>query len=212
MTINRLERNKFKKSGSMRDNVIMDGKSTSEGVRVECRPVAFEFDVHITGEIGEPENYRDVIAALNEAKEEDTVNFIINSGGGLDSTATEIVAAMGSTEAKTCATIAGDCCSAATLLFLMADDVSIGEDVCFMVHNATYGSYGKAEDVKSRVEFIDKQCRSLMHRYYKGFMSEEEIEQAISGKEFWMDRDEVILRLKRRSELFAKEQDEVKEE
>ena len=47
-----------------------------------------------------------------------------------------------------------------------------------------------------------------MRKYYKNFLTEEELDLMLQGKEFWMDAEEIIERLNKRELLFKAEEEE----
>jgi hypothetical protein len=70
-----------------------------------------------------------------------------------------------------------------------------------MIHAATFGAFGKQSDVISHASFVDRQVKALMHDIYKDFLTDSEFEEVIMGREIWLDSDEIIERLKKRTEL-----------
>lgn len=50
--------------------------------------------------------------------------------------------------------------------------------------------------MKARQEFIDRHLRIVFTQTYTGFLSEQEIEDVIEGKDIWLSGDEVRERLK----------------
>ena len=64
-----------------------------------------------------------------------------------------------------------------------------------MSHTATFGAYGVESNVYDNVVHSRKQIHKLMRKYYKNFLTEEELDLMLQGKEFWMDAEEIIERL-----------------
>lgn len=54
----------------------------------------------------------------------------------------------------------------------------------------------KGHEMKARQEFIDRHLRIVFTQTYTGFLSEQEIEDVIEGKDIWLSGDEVRERLK----------------
>jgi hypothetical protein len=50
-----------------------------------------------------------------------------------------------------------------------------------------------------------------MRKYYKNFLTEEELDLMLQGKEFWMDAEEIIERLNKRELLFKVEEDQAQQ-
>ena len=97
--------------------------------------------------------------------------------------------------------IDGVAASAASLIALAAPSVAVSPYASMMIHAATFGAFGKQSDVISHASFVDKQVKGLMHDIYKDFLTEEEFQEVIVGREIWFDAEEIIARLKRRAEL-----------
>ena len=157
--------------------------------------------------IGPPSYYRDAVKAIQDANEGDICRVILNSGGGRMDGCSTILHALASTEATTVAEIHGDCYSAASLIALSCDIVQVGENANMLCHSARWGFVGKSEDVVSNALHNKKISDQTMRRIYKHFLSEQEINEVIAGKELWLDADEICERLAQREELSQQEED-----
>mgnify|MGYP000969542371 FL=1 len=69
-----------------------------------------------------------------------------------------------------------------------------------MIHTASMRYGGKQNNFHQYSEFVNKTNEKLMKKYYEGFLTEEEIQQALEGKDFWFDAQEVVERLQKRGE------------
>ena len=154
------------------------------------------YDIFIDEGIDSPAYYRSVISAINKANEGDSINLFINSGGGLVSTASAIIHAMDRCKGKITAHLVGDCCSAATMISLHADEGEISDNVTYMIHNISFGVCNSAEKVKDHHDFVQQSNRDTMYREYSGLLSDEEIEKVLAGKEYWFNKSELETRLK----------------
>jgi ribosomal protein L16 Arg81 hydroxylase len=61
---------------------------------------------------------------------------------------------------------------------------------------------GKSEDVIQNALHNKKISDQTMRRIYKHFLSEQEINEVITGKELYLDSDEIVERLEAREEYF----------
>lgn len=163
-------------------------------------------------EIGSPRKYRELVQCLLTAQEGDLVELIINSGGGRLDAAGQIIGAIQQTDAMVAAVLSGDCLSAAGMIALSCHEVVVTPFTKFMAHSASYGSGGKAKDVKAYVDYSDKILRELFFDVYEGFYSEEEIEEILKGHEDWLTPEEVGQRLKKRQEYFEGKRAAIEEE
>ena len=167
-----------------------------DSLKVQPYYNSLAYDIFIDEGIDSPAYYRSVISTLNKANENDHVNLIINSGGGLVSTASAIIHAMDRCKAKITAHLVGDCCSAATMISLHADEWEVSENVTYMVHTCSFGVVNSAEKVKDHHDFIQESNRATMYREYSGLLTDEEIEQCLAGKEWWFNKEQLENRLR----------------
>lgn len=176
---------------------MYDETQVLDSLKVQPYYSSLSYDIFIDESIDSPAYYRSVIGALNKASETDTVSFFINSGGGIVSTASSIIHAMDRCKAKITAHLVGDCCSAATMIALHADEWEISDNVTFMVHTCSFGLGNSAEKIKDHHDFIQTSNRETMFREYLGLMSEEEIERCLEGKEYWFNKVQLEERLRK---------------
>lgn len=148
----------------------------------------------------EPKHYRNVVAMMLEAKEEDTVMFLINSPGGLMDGLLTLLDAIKQTDATTVAVLVGQVSSAASMLALHCDEVEVSDNSTMLCHNISYGTGGKGADVLSHVKHVSKTSDKLLRSTYKDFLSTQEIDDMISGKEIYLDADEIQDRLDARED------------
>ncbi len=164
-----------------------------------------QYTFNLDENIGAPVKYRNLINCLVEAEEGDCVRLIINtSGGRLDSTMS-IIQNLRETAAETVAIVSGEAYSAGSAIVLACEQVAVLPGSSFLVHSASFGYGGKAKDVSDFVRFSEKQIRSFVETSYKGFLSPEEIQNVLDGKEMWMDDVEIIERLHKRKALQEKQ-------
>lgn len=156
------------------------------------------FTVPIDGSFREPAYYRGVIQMLMQASEQDTVAFLINSPGGALSGLLSLLEAINMTEAKTVALIVGNASSAASMFALHCNEVYVGDNATFLCHNITYGTAGKGADVLAHVQHTSSSANKLLRKTYKYFLTEQEINAMIDGKEIYLESDEIVQRLEQR--------------
>lgn len=145
--------------------------------------------------ITEADDFEEEFRVLACAGPNDIVKIIINSDGGNLATALLLCKAIRECEAHTVAYIGMFCASAATLIALACAEWEIDENSSFMIHTATYGVYGKAQEVSVQARHMDKMVKRLMFNSYTGFLSQEEIQGVIEGKDMWLEGEELVIRL-----------------
>jgi ATP-dependent protease ClpP protease subunit len=158
------------------------------------------YHFYIIGEIGDPTQFLDLINILKTAEEHDTIFIYLNTPGGSLQTTVQIISAMRQCSATVVTCLEGEVCSAGTLIFLAGTKHVVNPNCTFMIHNYSQWIGGKGNEVALRVKYSEQFFKKLALDLYKGFMSEEEIQSVIDGKDYWMDSDEVIRRLNARTE------------
>lgn len=167
--------------------------------------------VPIDEAVREPQYYRQVVQAIGSLGEDDVVRFMINTPGGDVQGLTALLAAKDSTDALSIACIEGWCHSAGSFLALNCDSIQVSPYATMLCHYVSYGSVGKAADIRSHVKHTDDVCEKLFRDTYKHFLTEDEIQQCINGLELWLNADEINRRLEHKYSILNAE-DEVKVE
>ena len=119
--------NKFKNNMG-----LLDTQTPLYPRAVETTPIAYRHVIRINREIGEPNEWVDEISTIQNATPNDVLHITINSPGGSLYTTTEILSAMAQTQAHIVTEITGECCSAATLIFLAGHEYVISDDATWM--------------------------------------------------------------------------------
>lgn len=162
--------------------------------RVECKSHHVFFDQ----EIGDPAQYRELIHMLYCADDIDRFTFFMNSEGGQLYAAQAIIEAMKQTPATIHGVIVGQCHSAASLILLNCDAITVTESAEMMVHSASYGAVGSTHGIKRQANFFADQWHKVEVQTYKHFLTDQEIADVGKGLEFWLNADQIKTRLKRR--------------
>ena len=158
------------------------------------------YEYYLVGEIGEPENYIDLVDALRSANPQDDFIIRIASGGGLLSTASMIMNAITESQANVHGYIESNAGSAASLIFLACDNWSLSEDAELFVHTSSSGNFGKESETYEASVFYRKKIHKMMRNRYAGFLTETEIDQVLKGADFYFDADSIAERLDKYSE------------
>lgn len=159
------------------------------------------YHFYIIEEIQEPDAYLDLINTLKTAEEHDTIFIYLNTPGGSLQTTVQILSAMRQSIATIVTCLEGEVCSAGTLIFLAGTKHVINANCTFMIHNYSQWIGGKGNEVALRVKYSEQYFKKLAMDLYNGFLSEEEIQAVIDGKDYWMDSEEVMKRIKNRNSI-----------
>lgn len=152
-----------------------------------------KFDSIIEG----PENYNYFVDVLLNASEEDVVNIYFASGGGSGDTMVMMMNLISECRAEVHGYLLSQAHSAASYLFLTCPYKHVGKYTSMLCHQVSYGYMGSHHEVKSYVDHIDREEQRLVRDTYKGFLSEEETDQLLNGKQIWLDEDDIVSRLER---------------
>lgn len=158
--------------------------------------------------VTDPVDYLPLVKALGDAAPTDQFVIHINCWGGDVFSAIEIITAIAQSEAPVIASIEGACASAATMIALACEGWSMSDFGCFMVHAPTMGRFGKFNELNASHDFDLVWTRNLFNKIYKNFLTEEEIEQTLAGKDFWFGAEETIQRLQKVSAARIAEDEE----
>lgn len=158
------------------------------------------YHFYIIDEIGEPSQFLDLINVLKTAEEHDTIFIYLNTPGGSLQTTIQIISAMKQSGATVVTCLEGEACSAGTLIFLAGDKHIVNQNCTFMIHNYSQWIGGKGNEVALRVKYSEQYFKKLAKDLYKSFLTDDEIQSVIDGKDYWMDSDEVIARLHARND------------
>ena len=173
---------------------MVKAKTHSNGY-FPSKPVAQIHEFYLTGLIEEPENYLDWFDAIRHAGEHDLVKIYINSYGGDLFTAIQFMRVLADTEATVVCSVEGACMSAATMIFMCADQFEVTPHSVFMFHNYSGGAIGKGGEMIDQLLHERKWSERLMNEVYKDFMTEAEIKAMLENKDMWMDGEDVVVRM-----------------
>lgn len=154
------------------------------------------YRIYLDKDIDEPSNYRSICNVLNKASEKDTVRIVLNTTGGYNSSMFEICHYLQTTRAKTIAEV-HMAYSAGSFIMMHCDEISLTPYSNIMIHSSSYGDYGKAHEVVSRIDFEKIHLENIFYIAYKGFLSSDEIRQVLEGKDFWFNDNQIKQRLKK---------------
>lgn len=196
MFINK-ETQKRKLSESDDDDLIVPVAMFNDPIKVN------DVDAYIDEEIGPPSKYRNMLHYMRSMEEHDRLRIWINSGGGRQDSMNDIIDAMRNAKGDVTVIVTGMAGSAAGVIALNAPKLVLGDRGWIMAHNGSFGSYGKNHEVVAHVKHMDAMNERELRETYKYFMTEQEIQQCIEGKDFWFDNAET----KRRLEIRHKAQE-----
>lgn len=160
------------------------------------QPLGQVHHFYISGEITEAENYTEWFSVMRAAGPMDIIYLHLNSEGGDAFTTIQMMRALNESEAKVITSAEGMVASAATMLFLCGDQCEISDHSVFMFHTFSSFSYGKSSEMQAQVRLEASWGEKLVKSVYGGFLTDAEMESLLEGKDYWMEADDVLERLK----------------
>lgn len=154
------------------------------------------FSVFIDEEIKEPSYYSKIFSMLMDASDHDIVDFFIASPGGRIDGLSVILEGIKMTDAHTRAVILSSAHSAASVLALHCDEVIVTDSAEMLVHSCRYGAGGKSADVEAHVLHNKKTSERLIRNTYQGFLSPQELQEMLNGREIYLTAEDIRTRLK----------------
>jgi ATP-dependent protease ClpP protease subunit len=174
------------------------GLPAKQDERIFSRPVANFHEFYLSGEIEGPENYIEWFQTIRHAGPSDIFKMYINSPGGDISAAIQFMRVIQESQATFIVSVEGICASAATMIFLMADNFEVSDYSMFMFHTYSGGVVGKGGEMWDQLKHERKWSEHMLKDIYKDFLTEKEIMSLLENKDIWMDGQEVVKRLKKR--------------
>jgi len=163
---------------------------------VSTKATTYIFD--IIGSIDEAEDYIDLIRTLRCSTEDEKIIITLNTPGGSIAVGVQIINAMRNSLSTVTTVMDGEVYSLGSLIFLAGDNHIINKNCLMMCHNYSGGTYGKGHEQAAELEAVSDWFEQLATEYYKGFLTDTEIKRLLNGKDYWLDSDLVIKRLKRK--------------
>jgi ATP-dependent protease ClpP protease subunit len=180
-------------------NGLFDFPTSSSGI-IPAKAIGNIYEFYLSGNIEEPDAYIEWFDTIRHATQRDVIKIYINSCGGDLYTAIQFMRVLYDTDATVICSVEGACMSAATMIFMCADEHEVTPHSTFMFHNYSGGTFGKGGEMIDQLHHERKWSAKLMGDVYKHFLSEEEIASILDNKDIWMDGEEVVLRMNIRLE------------
>lgn len=158
---------------------------------VRATPTGITYHFFIHGDIGDSEDYVELLDTLYSATANDIVILHLNTPGGYLNTAVEIVHAIAQTDAGVIGSADGLVASAGSLLLFACHSIVLGEFCEVMLHDGSGGGFGKINENLKSVEFTSKRLSHIYHTIYGRFFSSEQVESVLDGKDLYLTARDV---------------------
>jgi ATP-dependent protease ClpP protease subunit len=155
-------------------------------------------EFYLSGTIEPADEYVEWFDTIRNSGANDIIRIYINSYGGDLFTAIQFLRVLKETEATIVMSVEGACMSAATMIFLCADQIEVSEHSMFMFHNYSGGAIGKGGEMIDQLIHERAWSEKMMRDIYEDFLTEKEISAMLDNKDIWMDGEEVVKRLEKK--------------
>lgn len=188
----------------------MDLSSLMDTNSYTHRALASMHEFYLLGEVKGPEEYTGWFDVIRNCGEHDIIKLHINSEGGSLLTAIQFLRVLNDCNGKVITSVEGSCMSAATMIFLCADEFEISPHSIFMFHNYSTIMGGSGGELYKAIMHNVKWTTELMQEVYDGVLTPDEI-HSISGPNdgtIYLSGHDVEDRLRSKIESMQKEAEE----
>lgn len=160
-----------------------------------AKPLAIEYHFRVYGEIGEVENYIELMETLDSATELDHIYIHINTPGGNLYTAIPLVQAMRDSLASVVTVAEGEVKSAGSIILFAGEYIQVNPHCSFLLHDGSSGEIGKINENAKSANHVSEVIKGLYLDVYQPYFTEEEIVDVLSGKDLYLTSSEVSVRI-----------------
>lgn len=173
----------------------------------EQQQVYTQVKVVLNSSIQEPDYYTALINRIDDLGEGDSLILQLDSIGGDVDGCLALVDAIENTPADVTAVLSGRVYSAASIIALRCPQIQVGPYARMMIHSwSGVGGFGKYNEVVADYEFNQKFLKGFFCDTYKHFLTDQEIQQVLDGKDLYVGAEGILERLERKNNLLLAEQ------
>lgn len=155
------------------------------------------YRIFLDDDVESPNQYRDIYNTIIDAKSGDEIELIVNTNGGYVKTTMQLYNALKTTKASTKA-ILYEGYSAGSILTLACEKIELTEFSNIMIHQMQSGTgYGDTIKMLDRATFDKNFMKEFYAKVYENFLTPKEFDNLYAGKEFLLNRTELVKRLKK---------------
>lgn len=175
---------------------------------------SFIHHFYITGEIGPANYYIEMIHIIRSCQPGDVVYLHLNTTGGQLDTGIQIINAMRESAAHIICSIEAQAFSLGSMIFLCGDDFIVHDNAMLMIHNFNGALSGKGNEQRLRLDAVTTLFDKFVRPIYIPFLSSDEYDGVIEGKDIWLQSQEIKERLEltvasRSEEVLEQEEEEI---
>lgn len=176
------------------DGVMLEAEKPKLLIKAKPKTSNY-YKVYIRDDIDSSDYFADLIELLYTASEDDVFNLYFSTNGGMLDATQELLAAMSVTQALIVGHLTNKAVSAGSIIFLNCHQCQVYAGSHMMIHQMSYSTGGGNQNVKGQVDFYSKMNENLVRDNYIGFLTPEEIQDVLNGKDVYLEDVEVAQRL-----------------
>ena len=189
-------------------NGIYDGKQTYP--TIFAQPLGNRFVVNITSDFDSSDTYDEIVALLSTATEVDEIVWNVSSYGGFVNSLQMLLGWKAMCPAHQTHVLHSNADSCASVFFLSdADQYIVGDGATMFLHEIQAGVSGTTSNMIRHMEHLKETNESFIKKSYQDFVSEEEMNQILTGVELFFTANQIRERLQQREQ---KRQEEAQEQ
>ena len=135
-----------------------------------------------------------ILAELQKAQPNDTLEFHISSRGGSVDELLEIYNICDTIFHNRVTCYCNYGYSAGAMAFLFGKERLVYEHSDWMMHSYTAGFGGKRQDLLDHLEHEDKKLKKFFNQLLKPYFTKKELKKIQEGKDFWLNSEEMLKR------------------
>lgn len=149
------------------------------------------------------------IQVLQRAKEDDDVEIYLQTNGGNVNATDAFLHAMHKCQAPIHICATGGVHSAGTHILLAANSFELSDSFNSLIHCGSDGAYGNVNEYRAKSKFDEAFRVKEFRNLYEGFLTSNEIEDVLGGKDIWLDGEAWVSRHNARNDYIAKKYEEL---
>lgn len=169
------------------------------------------YKLYIFGPIIHASQFIPHIEALEAAGENDTVVINLSTPGGSLNATDTFLTAMHECEGRVIVRASGGVHSAGSVILLHADEFTLSPNFNCLIHNGSFGTGGDYNKAVASAKHSQEYMEHIMRTTYEGFLTPDELNAMIEGKDFWLGPKEFSDRWERRNEYMMTKLNELEQ-
>ncbi|MGZ8888031.1 MAG: ATP-dependent Clp protease proteolytic subunit [Halobacteriota archaeon] len=166
--------------------------------------------IEINKAIRHVSQFSDAIQVLEIAGPEDEVVIKLSTPGGSIDATDAFIHALRKCNAPVHMIATGGVHSAGSAILLEAESFELSENFSSLLHCGGCGTVGNTNEVIAQAAFLTHFMPTFMRNTYEGFLTPEEIEKLIEGKDIWLTAEQWVARYEARNAYIIGKIEELK--